>query len=215
MIWLYPHERRQRRNRRIAIGSLLLLGFLIVSAADVWLWRALTLDKSTQGREWYIALRTGGYLPLWILFGIGLALHDAREARRASRPVGPGVLARGALLIVSAKFSGLLAELAKVVIRRHRPHGDGSYTFAWTTDVPGVGIGTVSSHAGVAFGAAFMLARLNPAWRWPSLFFATGCAMTRLFAGAHFASDVYAAAVLSYAVAWALPMPEDKPDYRR
>lgn len=211
MVWLYPHERRQRRNRRLVLGALLLLGFLFVSAADAWLWKKLTLAEGVKMRDWYQALRAGGYLPVWILFGIGLVLHDAREARLVSRRLGPGVLARGVLLVVSAKLSGLIAELAKVVIQRHRPHGDGAYTFAWTTDVPGVGIGTVSSHAAVAFGAAFMLGRLNPAWRWPALFIATGCGLSRLFSGAHFASDVYAAAVVSYAVAWMLPLPARTP----
>lgn len=209
MTWLYPHERRRIRRRRLIVVSLAVLGYLLVRAADAWLWQKLKLNPSVTTRDWYLALRTGGYLPMWILFGIGMVLADLRKARLARVRPGPVVLGRGLALIFSAKIAGLIAELAKGIFRQHRPHGDGTHTSAWFTDVPDVGIGTVSSHAAVAFGAAFMLAKINPAWRVPALFYATACGFSRLFAGAHFASDVYAAAVVAYAVAWAIPLPAE------
>jgi membrane-associated phospholipid phosphatase len=57
----------------------------------------------------------------------------------------------------------------------------------------------------VAFGAAFALWRWSPAAGAAALALALGCSATRLLSGAHFVSDVYAAAVLSWAgatLAW-------------
>ena len=76
-------------------------------------------------------------------------------------------------------------------------------------------LGLPSSHAAVAFGGAFVLMYLFPRI-WPiALAGAIGCGLTRLLAGAHFLTDVYAAAGLGYAVAgWLATGPLGRPDSR-
>lgn len=110
----------------------------------------------------------------------------------------------GLLLITSSGLGGLAAELLKQLTHRFRPGETGEYFFGWATGERGPGFGLASSHAGVAFGAAFMLARLYPRTTPLGLALALGCSATRLLTGAHFATDIYAAAIMSYAVAAAL-----------
>ena len=59
-----------------------------------------------------------------------------------------------------------------------------------------------SSHALVAFGAAAVLSRIYPRARiiWWGL--AWGCGLSRVAAGAHFLSDVVAAAVIGWLAGW-------------
>jgi membrane-associated phospholipid phosphatase len=79
------------------------------------------------------------------------------------------------------------------------------YHWGWVEHVDSYGL--ASSHTGVAFGGAIMLGWFFPAARVPLLLLASGTAMTRLAVGAHYASDVLAAVILSYAgcaVLWKL-----------
>jgi membrane-associated phospholipid phosphatase len=50
----------------------------------------------------------------------------------------------------------------------------------------------------VAMGAAVVLARLFPRVWWMWYMIAIGCGVTRVLAGAHYASDVAVAAVFAY-----------------
>lgn len=192
---------RRRRASPWVVAGAWLAALVIVSVLDAPLWRALSVaDRAgMEGADWYKALRSAGFLPAWLLVAACVLLHDVR--RGAVGP-GPSAPARGLAVALGPAIAGAAAEVAKAAMRRHRPHGDGSYTFAWWDDVPGVGIGTVSSHAAVAFGGAFVLARVFPGVRWPVLALACGCGLTRLLSGAHFASDVLAGAILGYYVAW-------------
>jgi hypothetical protein len=106
------------------------------------------------------------------------------------------------MLFASAGLGGLAAEVVKLLTHRYRPGESGEYMFGWAMDGDrGPGIGLASSHAGVAFGAAFMLARLFPGTGCVAVALAVGCGVSRLLVGAHFATDVYVAACLSYGVA--------------
>src|SRR5437868_4840245 len=67
-------------------------------------------------------LRTFGFLPFWWLCAAALALTDARMRRNA------------ALLAVAPTLTGLVGEVAKLLIRRERPMAhQGQYVFrSWS-----------------------------------------------------------------------------------
>ena len=160
-------------------------------------------------------------LAVLLLLGIGVAvllwmLDVARgpDGRRAAETAGALATPRtpkpwhhrGGLVLLSAVVGGIAANVLKPLIGRLRPDGEGIARFAerpsilWG-DGGGLGLGLPSGHTTVAFAACGMLALLVPAWRWPMLALAAGCALTRLFAGAHTLSDTVAGAWLGLAVA--------------
>jgi len=170
------------------------VGLLVVSLLDNYLWRTLRVSSpaALEKKDWYQLFRQVGYLPMWLLISAALWLHD-RKPRRA------------VLVFLSALLGGAAAELVKLATQRMRPGSQGDYVFRWATDsIPNAdllkGLGLASSHAGVAFGGAFMLAYLFPRVAPLAIGMALGCSLTRLLMGAHFATDVYVAALLSYAV---------------
>lgn len=194
---LSPGEQRRLWQRRGVITALFLLGFAATCTIDRTVYHATRIDGWSTGpgtKDWAQMLRAAGYWPVWLIAGliIDLAVSGAQRAR---------VRRLGARLLISAAAGGLLAELLKVIIRRHRPSivNDGQHVFDWfTAAVEGRGLGLASSHAGVAFGAAFVLWRWSPRAGVVAMLLAVGCSMTRLWAGAHFVSDVYAAVVLAW-----------------
>ena len=140
-------------------------------------------------------LRTFGYLPFWLLAALALWLHQR-------------VLRTALLLALVPTAAGAACGVLQVVLRRERPAlHDGAYYFRPFRDRPfhGAEFGLPSSHAMVAFAAAWLLCRLYPRG-WPVwLAMAAGCAITRVEAQAHFLSDVTVAAVAAWgvvAVAW-------------
>lgn len=177
---------------RPAIRITLLCAVAIAAAhlLDQWAWVTLPSEgvyDNDRGR----LFRVMGYLPLWFAAGAAYWLH-ARDRRRAL------------LLIFTPALGGLLAEVLKLLFRRERPGlHEGAYVFRPFTDQPWStkALGLPSSHALVAFSAAFLLCRLFPrAWPiWVAL--AVGNALTRVQARAHFLSDVTVAAVAGFAVA--------------
>lgn len=143
------------------------------------------------GRMW----RVFGYLPLWFLGAFALWLHR-REIRGA------------VLLATVPTAAGALCGLLQIVLRRERPAlHEGEYFFRAFSDRPfhGSEFGLPSSHAMVAFSGAWLLCRMYSG-AWPVwLAMATGCALTRVAAQAHFLSDVTVAAVAAWflvAVVW-------------
>jgi membrane-associated phospholipid phosphatase len=177
--------------RALALAALaLVLAHLLDGAA----FRHVRLEDVYQ-EDWGRLLRVMGFVPTWLLAAAALALHDATPLRRLHR-------ARAGLLILAPALAGGAAELVKLAVRRLRPGELGEYVFrpwterTWSTG----GLGLASSHAAVAFGAATVLSRMFPHARavWWAL--AWGCAFTRVAAGAHFLSDVVAAAVLGWLV---------------
>lgn len=205
-----PYARHIRQMRWMLLVFAALLVILLFTLLDRWIWQTVTLSPERfaviSRKDWYQLLRQLGYLPTWIAAGLVLIAADWA----ARRPVFPARerVRRGLVLFLSAGLGGLAAEIVKGVVRRHRPGETGRYVFDWFVGpgYDGPGLGLASSHAGVAFGAAFMLMRLFPGTGPIVVLLAIGCAWTRLLAGAHFATDVVVAAMMSYAVARLLPL---------
>lgn len=157
---------------------------------DAWAFAELAragVYDNDRGRLFRIV----GYYPTWIAMALALWLHT-RDRRRAL------------LLALVPGLGGLAAEVLKLTFRRERPNlHDGEYVFRAFTDQPWStkALGLPSSHALVAFTAAFLLARMFPR-AWPVwLGLAAGNALTRVQAKAHFLSDVTVAAVAGFAIA--------------
>jgi membrane-associated phospholipid phosphatase len=172
---------------------------VVAHLLDPVAFRAVRIDD-VHGDDWGRMLRVMGFVPLWLCAALALALHDRTPVRQFLR-------ARSGLIAAGAVLGGVVAELAKLLVRRLRPGELGEYAFRSFSERPfsTAGLGMPSSHALVAFGAAAVLARLFPraAVVWWGL--AWGCAFTRVAAGAHFLSDVVVAAVLGWivgAVVW-------------
>lgn len=187
------HHRRGQRRRALLIGAAFLAGLVLLTLLDRTLYHLFAADEARlERRDWYRLLRIVGYLPTWIVISAVLAL-------------GPGAAlrARAWLPAASAALSGLAAELLKLVIGRQRPLPDGTYAFKpfLSGFIDGSNLGMPSSHAAVAFGGAFALARLYPRTAPVALACALGCGLTRLLGADHFATDVYVAAGLAYAIA--------------
>ncbi len=198
------------RNRPIltfAVVAVLALGaaHLLDRAAYTWLY-----DPGVYDHDWGRMLRTLGFLPFWLVGAVALWLHDRGPAggeTGAAGARGPGspprAWRRALLLALAPTASGIAGELLKLVIRRERPWAaGGAYVFRPFSDRPlsGAGLAMPSSHAVVAFGAAFALARLFPRTAPVWYLLATACALTRVAARAHFLSDVTLGALLAWLV---------------
>lgn len=145
-------------------------------------------------------LRVMGFAGTWVALAlaVGLTGDGSAQARRVARR-------RGWLVFWSPVLAGALAEVLKIAVRRERPGlNDGAYGFRpWDERTwSGAGLAFPSSHAAVAFGGAFMLARLFPRAKWVGIALAVGCGITRIVARAHFVSDVVFAAGLGWLVSW-------------
>ena len=179
--------------------AVIIAALLLAHAVDALAWAQLR-DPRVNEREWGRLLRSVGYVPTW-LFGSAALWLQSRPALGAEAS-GRGW--RAAALLIAPALAGGLAELMKIVVRRQRPGAESAaYLFRpyevdfWSTK----GLGLASSHTAVAFGAAAVLSRCFPATRavWYAL--ATGCALTRVMAGAHYVSDTVAAAAIGWLTA--------------
>jgi membrane-associated phospholipid phosphatase len=147
-------------------------------------------------------LRIMGFAGTWVALAVAVGLtHGGDDASRlvARR--------RGWLVFWSPMLAGGIAEVVKILVRRERPAlNDGAYGFRpWDERTwSGAGLAFPSSHTAVAFGGAFMLARIFPRARWVGYVLAAGCGLTRVFARAHFLSDTVFAAGLGWLVSWLL-----------
>jgi membrane-associated phospholipid phosphatase len=171
----------------------------VALALDGWAY-AHVYDAGIYDHDLGRMLRVMGFLPLWILAAAALALCDAGVPARRW-------FSRALPLVLAPALSGGVGELLKLVIRRERPWAHaGAWVFRPWSDHPfsSAGLSTPSSHALVAFGAAFALARLFPR-AWPVWYLlATGCILTRVASRAHFLSDVTLGALVAWAVMAAL-----------
>ena len=173
-------------------------GFAALTLLDHFLYE-VSLSEGSEDEDWYQVLRQAGYLPTWLLIAVCVYLIDrADPARKAGKAAAP-VHHRAGLLVLGAGLGGTSAEVLKVVFRRLRPDGSGSYVFRPLSEglFNGSGLGMPSSHTAVAFGGAVMLGLLVPAVRWPMLVLAAGCGVSRMLAGAHYATDVYVGALVA------------------
>lgn len=193
-----------RRAQRIATWvAATAIGLVIAASLDGWASRTL-FSEGAADKDWGRALRVLGYLPLWLVVAIVLVVHDGR---RTLRPPLRDRFTRGVLLLLSSGTAGLVAEACKLIFRRlrigasdalwaRRPFSDEPFNTA--------GLSMPSSHAAIAFGAAFMLWRLHPT-AWPLwLSIGVGCGLQRILDRAHYVSDVYAAAIVALACSTAL-----------
>ena len=180
---------------RLVAGGLAAAGALALSVAlDPWVFRHVTL-AGVYERDWGRMLRVTGSLVFWapLALAVWLALRHANAPR-------PG---RATLLFWGPTLAGGVAELLKLLVRRERPgFAGGEYAFrsfaerTWSTS----GLGFPTSHGMVAFGGAAVLARLFPGTAPVAYAVAAGCAITRILAGAHFASDAVGGAIFGWAV---------------
>lgn len=198
--------------------AVFMVGLVVVSLFDRVALETLRVDDraAMESRDWYRMLRILGYLPTWIVLAVALYLND-RSGKIGSATIRrPGH--RAVMLIAAPAVAGLGAELFKRLIGRERP-GFGEQLYSFKPFLSGFvddsNLGLPSSHAAVAFGGAFILVYLFPRI-WPiAICGAIGCGLSRLLAGAHYLTDVYAAAGLGYAVAaWIGTGPLGRPEGR-
>lgn len=155
---------------------------------DPWVWRHLS-NPTVYEHDWGRLLRIMGSLVLWAPLGLAIWLQTRNRT--------------SGLLLLGPALAGGLAELLKLLIRRERPGlHDGSYVYRSFADRPfdTHDIGFPSSHAMVAFAGAAVLARFYPRAAAVGYVLAAGCALTRVLAQAHFASDVVAGGIAGWAV---------------
>lgn len=179
----------------------------LVALAAAWaldgvVFRDGFIDQAQRG-DWHRLLRVTGYLPTWIAVATAFALHD-----RALRRAVP--------LLVGAAGAGLAAEVLKLLVRRERPGPLGEVVFRpFSEDLfNSAPLGMPSSHAAVAFGAAFILWRLHPRIAPVVLLMALGCGMSRVVERSHFLSDVIGAAIVAEVVVLAVAAAFVKPRRR-
>jgi membrane-associated phospholipid phosphatase len=184
----------REQNRAAGAAALAALITAAALALDPWVWRHVEYS-GVYDKDWGRLLRVFGSLVLW--FPLALAVWLERRAR------GSLQAGRAWLLFWGPTVSGGVAELLKMLFRRERPGlHDGMTVFRAFSDRPfnTSALGMPSSHAMVAFGGAVVLARLFPGAAPLAYVLAAGCAMTRILARAHFASDVVVGALAGWAV---------------
>jgi len=157
---------------------------------DPWVFQHLS-NPTVYDHDWGRLLRVMGSLVLWAPLCLAVWLEQ--------RTRGSG------LLLLAPALAGGLAELLKLLIRRERPdlHA-GSYVYRSFAERPfdTHDLGFPSSHAMVAFAGAAVLARCYPRAAPVGYALAAGCALTRVLAQAHFASDVVAGGIAGWAVGY-------------
>jgi membrane-associated phospholipid phosphatase len=228
--WLFDFERRilwQRRRRRLVA---LLLAFLLVLLLDGVLFRAFVVapvpprlpadapalmvaehqeamarfesaKKLLEESDFYWTFRIAGTVWPWLLICGAMLAHAV-----TTRPRPRGLAGASVMILCSAAICGVAAEVTRIATGRLRPNcadvpGTHQFKGLWERFQDPSNLAFPSSHAAVAFGAAFMVAFVFPRAGGIALLAAVGCGITRMAAGAHFASDVFGAAVLGYAVA--------------
>lgn len=137
------------------------------------------------GRSWWILTLTMAVIPgAWIFRRLSSEENAGRVTEKA--------IAMALYILVSVGLSALIVNILKRAIGRPRPiefadHGLFSINpFTWNFDFESF----PSGHSTVN-GALFMsLSLLFPRFRWPLLIIGFCFALTRVFVGAHYPSDV-------------------------
>jgi membrane-associated phospholipid phosphatase len=199
---------------------LALAGILLVIAGVLCIPFDLTLVKLADGtalrgdaRRVLDLAEAFAFGPSAIVVALGVVLADGRPKRFMAR------------LFAYPILTGLLANLAKLAIPRLRPRGlpslfsqlseppTGWDTFLFLCPAPSIaklGDGSSSiwqsfpsAHAVTAVGLAIGLARLYPKARWYFATLAIFAGMQRVFANAHYPSDVLVGAGFAMLICWA------------
>lgn len=178
----------------LAIAVLVAVAFVVLDplAASMYgrwpAWLANSAAHVTDvGRSWWVlTLTTVIVLGGWAFQRLGVSKHAGR--------ITATIVAMAFYILASVGLAALIVNIVKRAIGRPRPvmaadHGLFSFNpFTWNFDYESF----PSGHATVN-GALFMaLGMLFPSIRWPLLIVGFGFALTRVFVGAHFPSDVTA-----------------------
>jgi undecaprenyl-diphosphatase len=103
-------------------------------------------------------------------------------------------------VVVADAVADLLAELGKTIVHRHRP-------FETQLGPPSSTHSFPSGHSATAFACATVLASLAPRWRVPFFVLAALIAISRVYNGLHYPTDILAGSALGVlvglAVLWA------------
>ena len=123
----------------------------------------------------------GGAGAIWFVIGAAMAVWLRR----------PLLLV---VLVVSLRLSAILDGVLKRAIGRQRPpladsHVHPLITVPHDPSMP-------SGHAMMAFTGAVFLGAVVPRFRWPLLVLAAGIALSRVYLGVHYPSDVLVGAAL-------------------
>ena len=188
-----------RWGRTLLLAFFFGMGYLVASQFDYMTYHALDGIRA-GGSDAHRLFRVMGFVPTWILAAVLLGMIDWPDVRKMG---WFRAMWRPGLLMLAVLAAGLVSEVLKILIRRERPEvNDGGYGLRSWLEGPfhTGGLATPSSHAAIAFAAAFMMCHLVPQGRWLWLALAAGCAVTRVLAQAHFVCDVYLSAVVSYMI---------------
>ncbi len=181
----------------VLAAALLLVSHLF----DPWAVESLRIPAAND-RDWGRLLRILGFAPTWLAVS-GLFWLESRGAAEPDRARDLARTARA--IVIAVAVGGILAEVAKLLIRRERPDDlFVGYRFRAFAESPfsTKALGMPSSHTAVAFaGAAAVAARYRRTA--PLLLgLAAGCGLTRVFAGAHYLSDVVGGALGGSLAGW-------------
>jgi membrane-associated phospholipid phosphatase len=169
--------------------------------------------KQPSERDWYQQLRQLGSIAVWLVVAAVLFLIETD--RRATGGMVRGAIGRSGramrspglrslVLTSSVLLGGLMAELLKGLISRRRPEDVRGIPEFWSWSDPAwrwSDCGLPSSHAAVAFAAAWAIAMFHPRAGWILLPLAFGCGLTRIINGNHFFSDVVVGGIVGISCA--------------
>jgi undecaprenyl-diphosphatase len=151
------------------------------------------------GKSDWILISTGLFLILMLSLDAGMRAKRAR-ARRMMRSLA------AFYVFASVAIAGIVANLSKYVIGRARPKlftDAGSFSFDFLS-FEADWASFPSGHATTGMALGLSLALLFPRFRWVFLTLGFWIAVSRLFVGAHYPSDVLAGGLLGALTAWLL-----------
>jgi undecaprenyl-diphosphatase len=143
--------------------------------------------------HWIVGLRVGwlddvsialSWIGTWGAVWLAIALVLAVSWRRPSVFVA---------VVVADAAAELLADLGKLIVHRHRPFEHQLGPQSSTHSFP-------SGHSATSFACATVLAAYAPRWRVPLFVLAALIALSRIYNGMHYPTDVLAGSVLGLLV---------------
>lgn len=179
--------------RRLAVVLVAGAGIAGAHLLDGWAYQHLAWPAAGD-RDWGRLLRVLGFAPTWLVLALLLWLEGRSRPQGSGRPL----ISSARAVVAAVVVGGIMSEVAKLLIGRERPNvAGGLYQFR-TFDLDSLNtasFGMPSGHTMVAFSGAGALSRRYPRLAPVLLALAAGCGLTRVFAQAHFLSDVVAGAV--------------------
>lgn len=203
---------RMIRKRVVVISCLAILALVVglgiaislddspLSWADRWVMECLVAHRSSSGTE-VMATVTNLFGPVWVavasaIVAVAFCFSDANAVR-------------GVTVAVTVAVAGVLGAVLKVAVNRARPPCvDQASTYEASESFPsGHVTGTTALLVATALAATVGSARV---WRGVAVAGALSvsmfAALTRVYLGVHWFSDVLAAVMLATAVAYIVPV---------